>query len=79
MVGAMFLMNNRDGVSHNYYTYNFQSDNLSSSVLFRLLDNILNALKSFRLYKVALRIGTDLLLMVGRPSAVGRLIGNGCL
>lgn len=59
MSSSMFVTNPRDRTSHSYYALNTRVDNLSGSILPHLLDNILDALKYFGLFKVAWRTTND--------------------
>lgn len=59
MSNAMFVINTKDEALLSYYTLKARFDNLSCSILFRLPDKILDDLKHFGLYKLALRMGID--------------------
>lgn len=59
MTGAMFVVGARDGVCPSHYILKPRFDGLNASILFCLLDKILDALKLSGLYKFALRMGTD--------------------
>lgn len=62
--GTIFVINARDGAYSGYYSLNPQFDNLSGSILFSLPDKLLGALRYFGINKIALRLGTDLVMTV---------------
>lgn len=56
---ALYLINAADRACPSYYILNHRVDTLSGSMLFHVLDNILDVLKYFGLYRFALQMGTD--------------------
>lgn len=63
MSGTISVTISRHMDGRSYYSLNPRLDNLSGSILFQLPDESFDALKYFGLYKFALRMGTDSVIM----------------
>lgn len=59
MSGTTFVNNSTDAASRSYYTLNHGFHKLSGSILFFLVEEMLDALKYFHLCKLASQLNTD--------------------